>query len=157
MNIFLLSLNPYLCAKWHNDKHVIKMILEYAQMLCTAHRLCSDNVDDIIYKKAFWNHPCAIWARKTTGNYKYLYILFRQLCFEYTHRYNKIHTCEKKLLEPLNYIPEKIPEGNITTFPQAMFDDVKHKNPIIAYRQYYLKYKISFCNYTNREKPYWLP
>jgi len=155
MNIFVLSLCPFLCAKQHNDKHCVKMILEYAQMLCTAHHLCNNNPDENIYKIAHKNHPCTIWVRQTVGNYCWLYILFRALCKEYTYRYNKIHKCETKLMEILNDIPELIPIGNMTTFQQAMPDDVKHKNSIIAYRQYYINYKSSFCIWKKREKPYW--
>ena len=54
-----------------------------------------------------------------------------------------------------NEIPELIPIGIMTPFAQAMFEDVKHKNPIIAYRQYYKKYKKDFCVWTNRPVPYW--
>tara|TARA_Y100000816_G_C25676123_1_gene358234 strand:- start:323 stop:463 length:141 start_codon:yes stop_codon:yes gene_type:complete len=43
----------------------------------------------------------------------------------------------------------------MTQFAQAMFDDVKHKNPIIAYRNYYKKYKKDFCVWTKRDVPYW--
>lgn len=156
MNIFILSLCPYLCAKYHNDKHVVKMILEYAQMLCTAHHECDTKPNAKLYKSAFKNHPCTIWARKTTGNYKWLYLLFRYLCKEYTYRYDKIHTSEIKLLKLLNKIPNMIPEGNITIFSQAMPDNVKHKNPIIAYHQYYNVYKIHINIWKKRDTPYFI-
>ena len=155
MNIFVLSLCPKQCAKFTNDKHVVKMILESAQMLCTTHHLCCINPDSNIYKIAHKNHPCTIWTRETKANYSWLYLLFRELCKEYTYRYLKIHKCETKLMNILNNIPELIPEGNMTIFKQAMPDDVKHKNPIIAYRQYYKKYKKYFCNWSKRTIPYW--
>jgi hypothetical protein len=155
MNIFVLSLCPLICAKQHNDKHCVKMILETAQMLCTAHHLCSDDPNPKLYKKAFENHPCSKWVRLTIGNYIWLYELFRCLCKEYTYRYLKVHMCEKKLIDLLNEIPEKIPKGNITIFPQAMPDYCKHKNPIIAYRQYYINEKSSFCTWSKRDIPYW--
>ena len=66
MNIFFLSLNPYLCAIYHCDRHVVKMILEYAQILCTVHHLCNSNPNPKLYKPAFNNHPDTIWARTTT-------------------------------------------------------------------------------------------
>ena len=155
MNIFALCLCPTLCAKWTNDKHVVKMILESAQMLCTAHHVCSSNPNLNLYKIAHKNHPCTIWTRETTGNYSWLYLLFSALCKEYTYRYSKIHMCETKLMKILNNIPNLIPKGNMTTFRQAMPDDVKHKNPIIAYRQYYCKYKKDFCVWSKRSVPYW--
>ena len=157
MNIFVLSLCPYLCAIYHNDKHVVKMILETAQMLCVTHYLCSNDPPSNLYKrtKAFANHPCTKWIRESTGNYMWVYILFTSLCKEYTFRYNKIHSCETRFINIFNEIPELIPKGNITPFAQAMFDDVKHKNPIIAYRNYYKKYKKDFCVWTKRDVPYW--
>ena len=39
MNIFYLDKNPNTAAKMMCDKHIIKMILESAQMLCTAKRV----------------------------------------------------------------------------------------------------------------------
>lgn len=155
MNIFVLSLNVYLCAKYHCDKHVVKMIVEYGQMLCTTHHLMSNNPHKKLFKKGFVNHPCTIWVRQTTGNYSYLYLLFCELCREYTFRYSKIHSSEIRLKEILNYIPERIPEGNMTIFAQAMPDIYKHKNSIIAYRNYYINEKKNFCKWSNREIPYW--
>ena len=76
MNIFFLSICPYVCAKMHCDSHVIKMILEYAQMLCTAHHVCGNYKNPDLYKIAFKNNPCAVWARTTSGNYSWLYELF---------------------------------------------------------------------------------
>ena len=133
------------------------MILETAQMLCSTHYLCSNNPSDNLYKKtkAFINHPCTKWIRESVGNYIWIYILFRQLCKEYTYRYNKIHSCETRFINVFNEIPELIPVGNMTPFAQAMFDDVKHTNPVIAYRNYYKKYKKDFCVWTNRPVPYW--
>ena len=104
MNIFILSLCPYLCAIYHNDKHVIKMILETSQMLCVTHYLCSNYPHKNLYKrtKAFANHPCTKWIRESKGNYIWTYILFRQLCKEYTYRYNKIHSCEIRFMNIFN-------------------------------------------------------
>ena len=39
MNVFYLDPDPVKCAKMHVDKHVVKMIVEYAQLLSTAHRM----------------------------------------------------------------------------------------------------------------------
>ena len=39
MNIFFLDTDPKRCAKMHNNRHCVKMILEYAQLLSTAHRV----------------------------------------------------------------------------------------------------------------------
>ena len=51
MNIFYLHSDPKTCASMHCDKHVVKMILETAQMLSTAHHeLDGENVVEGLYK-----------------------------------------------------------------------------------------------------------
>jgi hypothetical protein len=37
MNIFVLHWKHRKCARWHLDKHIVKMLLEYCQLLYTAH------------------------------------------------------------------------------------------------------------------------
>ncbi len=46
MNIFYLDHDVYKCAEMHNDKHTVKMILEYAQLLSTAHRFLDGTLID---------------------------------------------------------------------------------------------------------------
>ena len=96
MNIFYLDHDVNKCAEMHNDKHVVKMILEYAQLLSTAHRVCdgtildtfsktgrrkkvwalADNRDTILYSATHINHPSAVWVRQSSANYGWLYQLF---------------------------------------------------------------------------------
>ena len=68
------------------------MILEYAQILSTAHRVLDNNNNEGLYKATHINHPSTIWARTTSENYKWLYDLFLSLLDEYTFRYNKFHS-----------------------------------------------------------------
>ena len=91
MNIFYLSSCPAEAAESHNDKHCVKMILEYAQMLSTAHRELDGNVPDILYKSTHKNHPSTIWTRSSKQHYDWLFRLFRMLSAEYMIRYGKIH------------------------------------------------------------------
>lgn len=73
MNIFILDTNPKIAAQYHVDKHVVKMILETAQLLCSAHWL---NGSEAPYKLTHKNHPCAIWTRECVENYNWLCIFF---------------------------------------------------------------------------------
>lgn len=133
---------PKKCAEMHCNKHVVKMILEYAQLLSTAHHLSKTERD--YYKPTHINHPCAIWVRKSVLNYCWLYELFVCLCNEYTKRYKKVHMTEKKLKENLRIIPSNIKftsSFTFTKFPQAMPDDVKTESVVNAYRNLYCKYK----------------
>ena len=155
MNIFVLSLNAREAAKMHLDKHVVKMILEYAQLLSTAHRILDEDVDERMYKLTHKNHPCTIWTRQSSSNYLFLYNLFCFLCEEYTYRYGKIHLTEKKLKDVLKKLPENIPEGTITTWAQAMPDEYKDKSVVQAYRNYYIGAKKDFAKWTKAPMPYW--
>lgn len=156
MNIFVLSLNARRAAEMHLDKHVVKMILEYAQLLSTAHRILDgDDVDDSLYKATHKNHPCAKWARASYCNYYYLYNLFCFLCQEYTYRYGKIHATETKLKHVLKKFPKNIPKGEITTWAQAMPEQYKDECVVQAYRKYYINDKRNIANWSKRPIPYW--
>ena len=118
MNIFYLSSCPVDAASFHCDKHVVKMILEYAQLLSTAHHvLDGDDAPEGIYKCTHKNHPSAVWARETNNNYRWLYDLFLELGKEYTYRYGKEHLTIKKLKRPLDMAPFGIKQGFMTEMP----------------------------------------
>ena len=158
MNIFVLSLITRLCAEYHADKHVVKMILETCLLLCSAH-IILDKVTEIegtdLYKLTHQNHPCAIWARSSSSNYKWLYDLFYELCEEYTYRYNKVHLCFKKFRDILVFVPNNIPEGPLTSFALAMPDECKLEDPVESYRNYYITHKQHLSKWTKRSVPEW--
>lgn len=158
MNIFVLSLVTKLCARYHANKHVIKMILESAQLLCSAH-IVLDNVNNIegipLYKLTHKNHPSAKWARESSENYKWLYDLFYELCQEYTFRYGKVHMCETKFIDILVFVPKNITKGPMTSFALAMPDEFKVEDPVESYRNYYKMEKRHLCKWTKRPVPEW--
>ena len=157
------------------DKHVVKMIVETAQLLSTAHRildgqlyldktknnrkikryLLSDTREETLYKASHINHHCNIWTRQTNNNYIWLYCHFDALCEEYTFRYKKIHATEQKLLDILSMLPYNINIGYLTPIPQAMPDQYKQPSTVDAYRAYYLGEKYGFAKWTKREIPDW--
>jgi hypothetical protein len=188
MNIFLLDYDQELCARYHCDKHVVKMIVEYAQLLSTAHRLLDGMLTEVEYitksgfprKKKVWsflphpdrpdrreavlykvthaNHPCAVWARASLGNYYWLASLLNNLCAEYTYRYGKVHKVQSsgllRLLErhPKLFLKKAAPT-KITKRPQTMPDEFMRDNPVEAYRAFYLGSKMRFAKWTNRPVP----
>ena len=86
LNIFVLHKNPQLAAQYQCDKHVVKMILETAQLLCSPY------VPGVApYRRTHYNHPCAKWTRESQSNYFWLGIHGLALADEYTYRYGKIH------------------------------------------------------------------
>ena len=173
MNIFYLHENPIQNAKWHIDKHIVKMPIEYAQLLSTAHRLLDgemylgktangrnikrwrldDEREDILYKASHINHPSAQWVRESAIQYQFMYDMFVALCDEYTYRYGKVHMTDSKLRELLNELPRNIPLGDWREPPQCMPDDVKTESAIPAYHKYYAVYKKDFAKWTDRPTP----
>jgi hypothetical protein len=158
MNIFALDNNPIQAAQWLCDKHVVKMILESAQLLSTAHRVLDDvPAGSPLYKKTHENHPCAIWVRESFANYVWLYYHLRALLQEYTYRYGKHHKVEE-LMDVLIIPPDNIHHSlDQTEFAQAMPEQYKIPgNPIQAYRNYYKHEKLRIARYTNRDFPEWM-
>ena len=155
MNIFYLDKDPLVAASYHNDKHCVKMILEYAQMLSTAHRELDGNVPDILYKSTHKNHPSTIWTRSSKQHYDWLFRLFRMLSAEYTLRYGKIHKTWEKLGKILETAPKNIVENGWSDPPQCMPDHCKKPDTIDAYRNYYLTEKASFSTWKTVRPPKW--
>ena len=157
MNIFYLHKSPTVAAQHMCDKHVVKMILESAQLLCTAHHICpSDAVrPEKFYKKTHTNHPCAIWTRNCIGNYKWLCDHAQSLLDEYTYRYGKTHASTSVISWCVSNIPD-IPDGELTDIAQCMPDEYKSNDPVIAYRNYYNKAKSHLHNWKRRQIPHWV-
>lgn len=159
MNIFYLDPNPVCCAMYHGNKHVVKMILEYAQLLCTAHHLCDNVLDDderaVLYRLTHQNHPSALWVRASATHYHFLYELFVALCEEYRHRYGRTHLTDHKLRQIL----AKCPVSTITPFvppPQVMPSQYQGDDCVQAYREYYRQGKAEMLVYTGRAVPDWV-
>ena len=158
MNIFLLDSNPKNAAQMMCDKHVVKMILESAQMLCTAHHISDKNVPKHFYRMTHQNHPCTRWVTQATGNYKWLFQHFSSLCKEYTYRYGKIHLTQKKLWNELKHPPKNLPHGPRTYFVLAMPEKFKCDCAVTSYRNYYRHKSRQFVmKWSRRKKPKWLP
>ena len=165
-----------MCAEMHNDKHTVKMILEYAQLLSTAHRFLDgaqtvgksstgrkkttyvlpDERDMIMYSATHINHPSAVWARKCSENYSWLHDMLTALCKEYTYRYGKVHKVEREgLLESLRDLPHSINIDLHFTEPTTAMPD-EYKVPgdaVTSYRKYYVGDKQRMAKWKNRYKP----
>ena len=151
MNIFYLDKDPVKAAQVQYNKHVVKMILESAQILCTAHHhyaeLLGYDAEYIPYKKAHYNHPSTIWTRQNSRQYYWLFHHMLALGDEYTKRYNKKHLSITKCFDALKNCPVGMPLGG--TFnepPQAMPDEYKDKCSIKAYWNYYIGEKHIVAN-----------
>jgi hypothetical protein len=175
MNIFYLHHDPVECAKLHNDKHVVKMILEYGQLMSTAHRvldgteyyaktangrkikrwLLSDEREPILWKASHVNHPSGIWVRDNRSNYLWLYELWVNLLEEYTYRYGKIHSAER-MNNFFSTPPTNISFGNFWEPTPAMPDKYKvQDDSILSYKNYYIGDKQHLASWKKRNVPVW--
>ena len=152
MNIFILDLDTKKCAEYHCDKHVVKMILETAQLLCGVHWMLGNEAQ---YKLSHKNHPCAIWARECVENYIWLCDLGIELCKEYTYRYGKRHKSQDVIEWCLINVPNLKVNGDITPFALAMGDQYKTDTSVDSYRNYYIGAKSGIASWKNREVPEW--
>lgn len=174
MNIFYVDSNPIAAAMSLGDKHVVKMILETAQILSTAHRVLDgsayfaqgkkrrvtryilpDDRDWQLYAATHVNHPSTIWARSSSTNYVWLYLHFIGLNDEYTRRYQKTHKCLS--MRALAGTPKHISNMGFTEPPCAMPDDyVVPGSAIASYRNYYNGAKKHLHSWKNSKAPDWI-
>ena len=149
MNIFYLDKEPRLCAQYHVDKHVVKMILETAQLLSTTHWMSGSEGP---YRQTHKNHPSAVWTRSNKSNYTWLCELGMELCKEYTHRYGKTHKTQQHI-EWLSINIPNIPDGEFAQPTLAMPEQYKSEDHIKSYQLYYVKDKSHLHSWKKREIP----
>ena len=177
MNIFVLDEDPQVAAQMMCDKHVVKMIVESAQMLSTAHRVLDGTewtdyskngrrikrwmspyklMEEMLYKASFVGHPCTQWVMENNKNYYWLVEHAYELCKEYTRRYGKVHKSEDMISLIRYRKPVNIPiADSMTPFAQAMPDEYKNPDAVEAYRAYYLGEKTGFAEWKYSETPSW--
>ena len=179
MNIFYLDPDPAVCAKMHVDRHVCKMVIEYAQLMSTAHRVLDgemyldktannrsikrwrllDERETRLMKPTMMNHPSAIWLRQSDKNYLWLYKMWCELLSEFTYRYGKIHATAR-LIPDLAKLPNNSPIGVFTGPIPAMPDECKVPgNSLQSYHNYYVMKKSHLWSWkgkiNSRKQPQW--
>lgn len=138
MNIFYVDADPILSAKQLCDQHILKMQIESAQMLATAHWETGGSAP---YKKAHVNHPSTKWTRQSIQHYRWLVEHGLEICREFTRRYGNDHKT-RLVLEWLKENEPNIPDTGFTEPPQCMPDEFKDKDTVKAYQRFYVLDKI---------------
>lgn len=163
MNIFYLDSDPLTCARYHCDKHVIKMILESCQLMATAHRLLDFDINDWHDSEGFYrvthrNHPSARWVRLSSHHYTYLWYLTKHLCHEYTYRYpGRVHKCQQYVDTIYRDPPQNIFDDPFVEPPACMpVQYIIGGDAVQSYRRYYVGAKQDILQYTRRPPPAWL-
>lgn len=153
LNIFYLDHDVDKCARYHCDKHVVKMIVEYTQILSSVYYFTGES-NLAPYKLTHANHPCCRWARASLSNWLWLRKLALSLCKEYTFRYGKIHKCEEILK---NMKPPSLIDRGFTNIICVMDDEyIKGSDAVENYRNLYRYGKRHLLSYKGREMPEWL-
>jgi hypothetical protein len=143
LNIFYLHHNPKVAVKYMTNKHIVKMVLETAQILSTNFQYNWKKYrDPLLYKSTHPNHPSVVWARQSKANYKWTYDLFEALANEYTERYKRIHKSWFQLSDKLKKVPHYIPEGPFTEPPAVMPEEYICESSIESYKKYYINEKL---------------
>ena len=176
MNIFYLDHDPSIAAAYHCDKHVVKMILESAQMLSTAHWVgeaqasgitdlkklktrvkLSSNAPVGIYAPTHVSHPSSIWTRSSTANYDWLASLAKELCLEYTRRYGRKHKTQDLIERLIVSRPSGLSTAPFVEPPQCMPDHCKVQgDSVSAYRKYYMSEKRKFAKWKTQTPHWWI-
>lgn len=156
MNIFILDTDVASNAQAHCDKHVVKMILESAQMLCT---IANELGVESPYKSTHKHHPSTKWAASSKANYIWLYELMLELNKEFMYRFGhtKNHLSVDKFMRgvDIDQVLAKLSDLGLTPFAQAMPDEYKNDDAVKAYRDYYNNVKKDILKYTKRAMPTW--
>lgn len=158
MNIFALHSEPSTAALMQADKHVVKMVLETAQILSTVIHLHGDSRSQYVYRKTHEHHPCVQWAAENTANYDWLVRHFIALSTEYEWRYIKRHKSWIKFHNMFGGPPSQMDiEQDPSPFALAMPDQYKfYETPVECYRAYYVNEKVHLLKYTRRTEPEWI-
>ena len=144
MNIFVLYEDPVKAAQAMDCVRVPKMVVESAQMMASALRRHGATDEQMPltksgtpYKGGYHHHPCTVWAGESQENWMWLAHHAMQLCEEYYKRFNKMHACTDPIYHMIG-LQKIIPNTELTPFAQAMPDEYKDDDPVVAYRTYYM-------------------
>lgn len=164
MNVFALDQDPAVAAQMQCDKHVVKMSIEYAQLLSTAHHLLGSDPQVLaqVYKPTHKYHPMTQWVMEHPAHYAWVYRMMVQTWGEYTYRYGKTHA-SSRMHDILAHVPRGLnSHDRPVPPPQCMPDEYKvhpaspsWTDTVDAYRQYYHGAKARFARWTKRDAPVW--
>ncbi len=142
-----------LAARVYCDKHLVKIAVENSQLLCSV--FWTQGIP-APYKLTHKNHCVSRWCRDSSANFQWALVHAKELCTEYTARYNKIH----KSSLVVNWCGENFPrlkfdKSELTPFAQAMPEKYRNENAVTAYRSYFLGEKQHLFTW-KRNRPNWL-
>jgi hypothetical protein len=163
MNIYYLHRDPRMAARYHNDRHVSKQILESAQIMVAAH-IALDGMwaveaafgTDLPLRPTHGEHPCVKWVSVSDKNYDWLQTLAVHLGQEYRARFGSVHVMAG-LIDNLSVRPMKIRHVSATAIPQCMPEEYRGQDAVTAYRQFYYHEKMHLARWSAPAEipPWW--
>jgi hypothetical protein len=148
VNIFYTNHDPALCAREHCDRHMVKMILESAQLLSTAHHAHGSAAADM-YRPTHQQHPCALWTRASYDHYVWLHTLFAHLLISFERKTGRSHASSRLYL-PLRTPPAGIAALGFAEPPECMPDQYKVGSVVHSYHAYL---NAKFAEWESRARP----
>jgi hypothetical protein len=151
LNLFVLHRDPAIAARWQCDRHVVKMTLEAAQILCSAAHLLGQRAP---YRPTHLAHPCVIWAAASRGNWRWVVAHGLALAREYERRYGRPH----RSLAVFRWaqgrgVGPPASSGRRRRFATAMPERYRAGDPVAAYRRFYAAEKARFATWRAPAKP----
>ncbi|KDE60443.1 hypothetical protein EL22_22180 [Halostagnicola sp. A56] len=156
MNVFWLDDDPRLAARYHCDQHVNKLLLEAAQVLCTAAR--ENGLEaEFLYRSTHVDHPVTRWAIESRANWLRLREHAAALNAEFVERYDKDEDhASWQVIERIDPDEIEFQATEPTRRPQAMPEEYRREDPVEAYRAYYAGEKAEWAKWRYTDRPPWL-
>lgn len=156
MNIFILDKDLKKNAEYYCDQHLVKMILESAQLLSSVVLIKGGSSP---YKLTHKNHPCTKWLLENGLHWDFLISLVTALNEEYKRRFkhdenHKSFDVILSLIKPNYEKNSPIKEYIVVT---DKIERLTLNKTISSYRKYYKKKSMEFnMRWSNISKPKWL-
>lgn len=166
MQIFFLSRSAKEAAQMACDKHVVKQIIETAQILSTVWFKVHGSKHKLYHQLGWlckpWpnkKHPSILWVEASRANYAWTVQYWGALLSEYTNRYHKFHKFQTMHDNLVTMIPDPslVSDDFVPMSPeyQALPVELKDEDPVVAYRAYYKRDKARFAKWAHSETPTW--
>jgi hypothetical protein len=150
VNVFAVDRDPARAARALCDRHVVKMTLETAQILCSAARVRLGQRAP--YRATHGNHPCVAWAAARRANWEWLVRHGLALADEYERRFGRVHRCRAVLVAVARLGPPRSRRRR-EPFAQVMPERYRGPDAVAAYRRYYVGEKLVFARWTPPARP----
>lgn len=179
MNIFRLSDDPAEAARFHCDRHVVKMCTEAAQILSTAKRLAEGAPTDapdrpgkpfLLLPGERLHRPAGslLWqiadkavyaATHATGPLvRWVAASRANYAWQFAHYRALLDEYQRRYgrthaaswpHDALSPIPTSLPDAGPTPAPQVMPEQYRGDDPVAAYRRLYLGEKARFARWAH--------